>query len=356
VPAPRLTNLDALRGFAVLLMIEQHVGIWLWRGPGPGETFSDYSLLVGFNAFGGFGGPLFFLLAGAGAALLATRGTPGTDLRLFKRGMLVLALGYVMNFASPSWFSWGSWFALHIMGFGIATSFVWRRLSDRGLLLVVAALMLAAPLMQSLLETPDDLFLDDLRDTSKPGGVLRLAFVEGQYPLLPWLSIIVLGFLCGRWIAGGHARRILFVGIALTVVGAAFYGVFLLLEPERTDALYFATRLKLGIFPPSLTLVCLMSGPAFVLGWAAVAISPRWSLRDDNPLVTAGRASLTIFFIHVPLFRELSRPIDAWSNLGTTAALAVVFAFIALSLVLSRIWQRHGYRYGAEWLLRKLAD
>ncbi len=336
-------------------MIEQHVGIWLWRGPGPGETYSDHAFLVGFNAFGGFGAPLFFMLAGVGAALLARRNDTATDRRLFARGLLVLALGYAMNFCSPSWFSWGSWFALHLMGFGIAASFLWRRLSDRSLLLVAAAILLATPLMQSLLETPDDLFVDDLRETSKPGGVLRLAFVEGQYPLLPWLAIVVLGFLSGRWIAAGQARRILVVGIALTTIGAACYGTFLLVEPTRPDALYFATRLKLGIFPPSLTIVCLMSGPAIVLGWAAVAVSPRWSLRDDNPLVTLGRASLTVFFVHVPLFRELSRPLDLWSNLGTAPALGVVFGFIALCLVLSRIWQRHGYRYGAEWLLRRLA-
>jgi uncharacterized membrane protein len=356
VSAGRLTNLDALRGIAVLLMIEQHVGIWLWRGPGRGETYADYSLLVGFNAFGGFGGPLFFLLAGAGSALLAARGAAGTDMRLFKRGMLVLLLGYAMNFASPSWFSWGSWFALHLMGFGIATSFLWRRLSDAELLLVVVVLMLGAPLMQGFLQTPDDLFLDDLRDTSKPGGVLRLAFVEGQYPLLPWLSIIVLGFLCGRWIAAGRARRILPLGIALTLAGAASYASFLIAEPERPEVHYFASRLKLGIFPPSLSLVCLMSGPAFVLAWAAVAVSPRFSLGNANPIVTVGRASLTVFFVHVPLFRELSRPLGLWSSLGTVPALAIVFAFMAACLWLSRVWQRHGYRFGTEWLLRRLAD
>jgi uncharacterized membrane protein len=356
VSAGRLTNLDALRGIAVLLMIEQHVGIWLWRGPGRGETYADHPFLVGFNAFGGFGGPLFFLLAGAGSALLARRADPATDLRLLKRGVLVLLLGYAMNFAAPSWFSWGSWFALHLMGFGIAISFVLRRLSDAELLLVATITMLAAPLMQAWLQTPDDLFIDDLRDTSKPGGVLRLAFVEGQYPLLPWLSIVVLGFLSGRWIAAGQARRILVLGITLTLVGAVSYGTFLLAEPERPEVHYFASRLKLGIFPPSLSLVCMMSGPAFVLAWAAVVVSPRRSLGDANPIVTVGRASLTVFFVHVPLFRELSRPLDLWSNLGTVPALAVVFGFMAAAMWLSRIWQRHGYRYGAEWLLRRLAD
>ncbi|MCA9712207.1 MAG: DUF1624 domain-containing protein, partial [Myxococcales bacterium] len=65
----RLHALDALRGIAVFLMIEQHVGIWLWEGPGAGERQLDYPLLVGFNALGGMAAPLFVSLAGVGSAL-----------------------------------------------------------------------------------------------------------------------------------------------------------------------------------------------------------------------------------------------------------------------------------------------
>ena len=36
-PSRRLLSLDALRGIAVFLMIEQHLGVWLWRGLQPGE-------------------------------------------------------------------------------------------------------------------------------------------------------------------------------------------------------------------------------------------------------------------------------------------------------------------------------
>ena len=51
---PRLLGLDALRGVAVFLMIEQHLGVWLWRGPGPGESMAkDYLGLLIFNALGG---------------------------------------------------------------------------------------------------------------------------------------------------------------------------------------------------------------------------------------------------------------------------------------------------------------
>ena len=62
----RLLALDALRGIAVFLMIEQHMGVWLWQGPGRGEVRLDYPLLVGFNALGGMAAPLFVSLAGGG--------------------------------------------------------------------------------------------------------------------------------------------------------------------------------------------------------------------------------------------------------------------------------------------------
>jgi uncharacterized membrane protein YeiB len=167
------------------------------------------------------------------------------------------------------------------------------------------------------------------------------------------LSIVVLGFASGRLIARGRERTILWIGIALTVAGGVSYGLNLLLEPARPEPLYYATRLKLGFFPASNSMVCLISGPAFVLLWGATRVR---GLASTNPLVTSGRASLTVFFLHVPIFRELSRPVGLWSALKAGPTLAVVFGLIALCLWATRRWQRVGYRYGAEWLLRRVSD
>jgi hypothetical protein len=51
--------------------MEQHLGVWLWRGPSPGERTP--ALLLGFNALGGMAAPLFVTLAGCGAALAVSR-------------------------------------------------------------------------------------------------------------------------------------------------------------------------------------------------------------------------------------------------------------------------------------------
>jgi peptidoglycan/LPS O-acetylase OafA/YrhL len=84
-------------------------------------------------------------------------------------------------------------------------------------------------------------------------------------------------------------------------------------------------------------------------------LETRRPLAHGHPLVTLGRASLSLLMLHVVLFREASRPIHWWRNLPAELALTVIFVFLALALVGSRLWQRVGYRYGAEWLLRKLA-
>ena len=76
---------------------------------------------------------------------------------------------------------------------------------------------------------------------------------------------------------------------------------------------------------------------------------------DPPALVTLGRASLTLLMLHVVLFRELSRPIDWWRNLPAETTLLVIFVFVIAAAVGTRLWQRVGYRGGAEWLLRKLA-
>jgi hypothetical protein len=45
-----------------------------------------------------------------------------------------MGFGYLLNWLTPSWFSLGTWFVLHMMGLAIATAPLWRRLGERALL------------------------------------------------------------------------------------------------------------------------------------------------------------------------------------------------------------------------------
>jgi uncharacterized membrane protein len=349
----RLLALDALRGIAVFLMIEQHVGIWLWQGPGRGQSQGNFPLLVGFNALGGMAAPLFVTLAGMGSALFAATQRPRTDVTLVRRGLVLMLFGLALNFMTPSWFSWGSWFVLHMMGLAMALAPVWRRLPNPALLVACGVVLVATVAVQLWLPTPIPLHNDRMENTGLPGGPLRLALAEGQFPILPWLSFYLAGFVAGRLVQAGRMGRVALLGLAFAAVGGG--GRLLLVSGVRHPWLERAFELHLGFYPASVAIVGLLLGGALLLIALVAWVETRRPIAEGNPLVTLGRASLTLLMLHVVLFREASRPIGWWRNLSAELALTVIFVFLALAIVGTRQWQRVGYRYGAEWLLRKLA-
>jgi uncharacterized membrane protein len=358
-PAPkkrRLLSLDALRGIAVFLMIEQHVGIWVWRGVERGKSLFDYPYLVGFNALGGMAAPLFVTLAGVGSALFIATGRRKTDITMVRRGVVLMLFGLVLNLLSPSWFSWGSWFVLHMMGFAMAFAPIWRRLPSWGLLVGCAVVLAATPLVQDWLHTPWSLNNERMRNVGMPGGPFRLALAEGQFPILPWLTFYLAGMLAGRLVVRGTPGRIALMGLGFMSVGGVghwLYKAGALPLPKLIAKRAFG--LHLGFFPASVAIATLLLGGALLLIASVVAFERKYSLSDNNPMVTLGRASLTLLMIHVPLFRDLSRPVGLWRGLSSEWALATIFIFFGAAAVLTRLWQRSGYKYGAEWALRKLA-
>ncbi len=358
----RLYALDALRGIAVFLMIEQHVGIWLWQGPGPGQTRGDFPLLVGFNALGGMAAPLFVSLAGVGSALFCASSRPRMDSTLIRRGLVLMLFGLALNIMTPSWFTyhkgegwfrWGAWFVLHMMGFAMALAPVWRRLSTRALLVGCGLVLAATVAVQLWLPTPIPLHNPRMRNLDLPGGVFRLALAEGHFPILPWLCFYLAGFCAGRWIKAGQVGNVAKLGIAFAIVGGS--GRLLMALGVTHPWITRGWELHLGFYPASVAIVGLLLGGALLLISFVSWVETKRSLGENFWLVTLGRISLTLLMLHVVLFRELSRPIEWWRGLSSTTTLAIIFAFVALSVVVSRRWQRVGYRFGAEWLLRKIA-
>lgn len=354
----RRLGLDALRGLAVLLMVEQHVGIWMWRGPRGTEDLDDFPLLIGFNALGGGAAPLFVTLAGVGAALMAIRGGPGLDAQYVRRGLVLWSFGVVLNFLSPSWFSWGSWFVLHMMGFAMALTPLWRRLTQHQLLLACALVFTATVAVQHELQTPWQLTNERMRNVRLPGGPLRLALAEGQFPILPWLSFYLMGFWAGRHLHHDRLRHVATLGIGLWAfggIGHILYRISWLPLPPELARRAFA--LPLSFFPCSIAMASLLLGGALLLIAAIEWYDERRGLSRFHPMVTLGRASLTLLILHVPIFRDLSRLpwFGWWRSLSADQALTVVCVVLFVAAVASRLWARIDYRYGAEWAFRKLA-
>ncbi len=359
-PTRRL-GLDILRGIAVFLMIEQHLGVWLWDSHG--RSLAEYPVLVVFNALGGGAAPLFIVLAGIGSGLMILKEPKegvsiSVDRTLVVRGLTILAFGYLLSFATPSWFSVRSWFVLHLIGFGMAITPLLRRIPTWLLLTSAAMLLLSTGPVQALLDTPQAMrnpYMSARGAYIPSFAGLRIAVAEGQFPILPWLTPYILGLVCGRWIHQGRVRNLTVLALALLVSGAIAGAIWQLGTFETGTAAWRNVRIHVPFFPASPALVCLILGPVILAVRAIIAVETRTTIRADHPLVCLGRASLTLLLVHVVLFRELTRPLGLWRALDMGTAMAVLCGFVMLSLVLSRRWQRGGYRFGAEWVLRKVA-
>jgi len=122
------------------------------------------------------------------------------------------------------------------------------------------------------------------------------------------------------------------------------------------SVLWRGFRLKVGWFPAPIAIVMGLLGPTLWVVAAAVRREATAPLRSDHPLAELGRVSLTIFIVHAPLFRELSRPLGIWSALGPFATMAWVVGFTVVCLLAAHAWARVDFRFGAEWWLRRVAD
>lgn len=422
----RLYALDVMRGIAVFLMMEQHIGVWLWETFASPSQFLKYPLFVGFNALGGGAAPLFISLAGAGSALfVASRidrwSAAQIDATLMRRGLGVMAFGYLLNVLTPTWFNggsayipyllgavvvlgpirravaarlggppWsqehlplaaisviallvlasypisavapeianpGSWFVLNLMGLGILLSPLWRRLPDWALLAIAVGILLVTVGLQTGLDTPSHLGNRQMRDTTKVGGAMRLALVEGQFPAFPWMALFLEGVIMGRWILAKKWTELNRLTVGAFSTGVVFALLFWLGARSGPDPLRRLMRFDGIFYPCSPAYILLVGGLVMVVTHRVLAYERRRGISESNVLVSLGRASLTLLLLHVWMFRELSQlpQIGLWASMKAPQAFISTLVIIGLYTLGAVLWRRINFRYGAEWLLRQVA-
>lgn len=337
-------RLDLLRGVAVLLMTEQHLGIWLvnyrkyWGSLGP---------LVLLNMLGGMAAPLFVLLAGVGASYALEKGGARGA---FVRGARLIALGYLLNLLTPGWFGLFSFYVLHLLGVWLMLAPGVIKLGRAGALALAFGALGAAALGQIMLQTPRE--LTNMAMSGRTGtGPLRLAFFEGHFPLFPWLAVALLGFAAGGAFRAG--RRAWLFGFSASCAGLALVAYSpTWIVGRASRQLPWRALAGLEFYPAT---------PALLLGLGAIGIAllalfarpgERSWLREDHPLVLFGRTSLTLLVAHVVIFREIFGRIGLSNRFSPPETLAILASTWTLWWLLARAWSKSGYLFGLEWLLR----
>ena len=354
--------IDRMRGVVMVLMVLDHVGNafdkdhFFANAAGwfvPGTPIAVDHFLARFVTH--LCAPTFVFLAGASIALsLAKRGGgvgsavgsggAGVGRHLVLRGLVIAAL-------EPLW-----------------VSPIWSQLETRGFLLlqVLYAIGLGLVLMVPLRRLPDLVLgllalailgfneeiairLYDPEANAFPfwGGALFATYfgaagdfdIVVAYPLLPWLAMMMLGWVWGRrlvvlrerglspvpgLLAAGAAALVLFAVLR----GINAYGNHALLRESH----WWIHWLHVSKYPPSITFTALTLG-TMALGLAAFFV---WERRfgapsPRDPLVVFGRAALFFYVVHIPLItfaavgsgeaREHGLRVTGWVSLAVCVVL-----------------------------------
>jgi uncharacterized membrane protein len=341
----RRTSLDVLRGVAVLVMIEAHV-IDSWTRPAGRQTRAFGESLI----LGGFGAPLFLLLAGVAVAMSAGSkarrlGDASSATRAVqKRGLQIFLLAFVFRFQAMVLSHGQTWTLLkvdilNIMGVSIvlaATIWGWAG-TTRGRLLAFAAasaafVWLAPPVwsLEALAPLPDWL-----------EGYLRPIPGLTNFTLFPWAGFVMAGACLGILLDAARqpaADRRLNLSFAAGGLALAFVSYRCSFLPPLDPRSYFWTTsssfffLRLGLMVAAL-------GLAYVWEQRRALHSPGGQPARWSPLQALGRNSLFIYWIHVEMvYGLMSLPLHGALSLGGAWGALGLFWVLMLAAAAAKDW------------------
>ena len=258
--SPRRGYIDALRGLAVLIMIEAHVLDSWTRFPDRQTRHYAYAMVLG-----GFGAPLFLFLAGlavplsAGSKLRRTGDGQAASRAVARRGLEIFGLAFlfriqawVLGWSAPRWLLRVD--ILNIMGPSImAAAAIWGALNTlAGRLAAFAAATLAIALTTPIVRNISLLspLPDPIEAYFRPaGGLTNFAF-------FPWAGFVFAGALAGLVLDAARSPRqqhAANLGFALIGTGIAAAAYVLSFRPTWYPQSHFWTTspafffLRLGI-------------------------------------------------------------------------------------------------------------
>jgi uncharacterized membrane protein len=368
--AARLFSPDALRGLIIVFMALDHANYFVAQKHPPSE-FWDGGFPVYYDALAfltrwvtHLSAPGFFFLMGVGMMLFAlSRQERGWSkwaiTRHFMiRGAVLIALQFlVVNQAwglSPQ--GWGVYFYVGVLcALGgtmiLGSLLLWLKpahlLPLAALLLVGTELIHPSPGMwDTISHYPVSLFL------VRPGGD---SGVWSNYPVLPWLELVVFGSVLGHWLADDPRKafsRAWKLGVAFL---AAFVVVRYLdgfgnIRPRMSNSwIDFLNPVK---YPPSMAFTLMTTGVNLLLLWLFSLAGERVR-RFLQPLVVFGQAPLFFYVLHLFLYAGLG-----YLLLPDGSSIPVMYPVWLLGLLillpLSLWYGRLKRRQGVNSLLRFL--
>lgn len=319
----RLFPLDALRGVVIVFMALDHANYFIAQQHSSGEywggPFPTYDSALPFltRLVTHFSAPGFFFLMGAGMLLFANArwrqgwNTWRISAHFWLRGIILIALQlWVVN---PIWKAGPAFFPdtyigvlLALGGTMILGGFLFR-LNPIALLILTLGLLLGSEWLHPNPDMWGQLNNEPLNlALMRSGGTGEF---WSNFPILPWLELVVFGMLFGRWLLDEEKKAYqkgLWIGLALLVlfVILRYADGFGNIRPREGNS--WIDFLNVVKYPPSLTFTFLTTGVNLIVLWGFSKAGPRFQTAG-RPLVAFGSAPLFVYVLHLILYMLMGR-------------------------------------------------
>lgn len=315
----RLQNIDALRGFVMVLMLLDHIReTWFLYVPvsDPVDARTTLPAVVIARLVVSLCAPVFVALTGVGVFLYRSNHTiEETTSYLLKRGLLLMAIEVL--YLSPIYWTGVPTFWLQVIwciGICMIALAALMRLPRPALLLLGIAIICGHNLLDSIhLQPENPLFV--LWAQLHQRDLIALPFgavAKTSYPVLPWIGVIALGYGIGPWFLPQVApeirrKRLLALGAGMIVAFLVLRAINLYGDtpwfvvegsPLRT-ALSFISLTK---YPPSLLFLLLTLGTGALL---LVAFEQGRDGAAVSALAVFGGAPMFFYLFHLTVLRIL---------------------------------------------------
>jgi len=325
-PKPRFDAPDLVRGLVMVIMLLDHTRDFVHAGAlqfDPTDLTQTTVPLFLTRWITHFCAPLFVFLAGMAAAFQLQRGKSVAELSafLFKRGVWLCVLEVLVIRALMFWQFAPTFVFLQViwaLGVSMICLAVLVRLTRPVAVIVGAAILLGHNVLDGVSvpawNGPDDalptvsarlwMLLHQAGAFPVAGWPSPVAY--SQYPVLPWIALMALGWVLGgayvRWSVDRRRGVLLKLGAALTVAFVLLRAANVYADPgpwaaQSSGAFTLLSFLNTEKYPPSLLFLLMTVGPGLIL-LASVERTPgagRGPLA--RALITYGRVPLFFYLL-----------------------------------------------------------
>ncbi|WP_370981073.1 DUF1624 domain-containing protein [Agaribacterium sp. ZY112] len=311
----RIAAIDWMRGFVMIIMVLDHVSMAYDANHLVVDSATSYSPGDPLPAFAFFTrwlshvcAPTFVFLAGTALAISVERKVSkgidpwGIDKDIILRGLVIL----LMDLTIVSFFS--GRFTIQVL-YAIGASFICmamlRRLSSAWLIGIALAWIAGGELLTAQFWPPGqniESVITALLFSKYSSADLRII-----YPLFPWLSIMILGWVFGRYIVQYKEAKTkldpqsLLIGLGILALIA--FSVVRYLNGYGNMFLYrddtsWQHWLHVSKYPPSAAYILLELGIMSLLLALMMKVEKLIGVRDKGVLLVFGQTAMIFYLVH----------------------------------------------------------